>query len=236
MDADIFQWGKVRLHHHPDVFKVGTDAILLGSWSSRHEPPPERILDAGCGSGILSLMLAQVFSKAIITGVDHHVPSFELSKKNFLQSEWSERLTSVYDDYTRMKSDTRYDLIVCNPPFFKDQLLPPDGINRTAKHFPGTEVPIMSAFASFISKDGAIRMIVPYDVAHQWIAAANHNRLYVKNRVNVKSVLKDQQPVRSLLCFSKKIMRPLLDALVIREEQGEFTDAYKNFVSIPAVK
>ena len=38
--------------------KVGTDGVLLGAWA-RLEPTHRRIIDVGCGTGLIALMAAQ---------------------------------------------------------------------------------------------------------------------------------------------------------------------------------
>jgi tRNA1Val (adenine37-N6)-methyltransferase len=39
--------------------KIGTDGVLIGAWSSA--PDPKKILDVGCGTGLIALQLAQRF-------------------------------------------------------------------------------------------------------------------------------------------------------------------------------
>jgi tRNA1Val (adenine37-N6)-methyltransferase len=40
------------------AMKIGTDAVLLGAWTSL-DLKPKSILDIGAGTGILALMMAQ---------------------------------------------------------------------------------------------------------------------------------------------------------------------------------
>ena len=54
--------------------KVGTDALILGSWAGEwmvgQGRSPKRILDVGTGSGILALMVAQRFPDAIVHAIE----------------------------------------------------------------------------------------------------------------------------------------------------------------------
>ena len=72
--------------------KVGTDAVLLGSWVD-----PEfskQILDVGTGTGLIALMLAQK-SMAQIDAVDIDEAAFQQARENSLQAparkRWSNR-------------------------------------------------------------------------------------------------------------------------------------------------
>ena len=53
-----FQCKQFYIGHQHCAMKVGNDALLLGSWTS--VPASGDCLDIGCGSGVLSLMLANL--------------------------------------------------------------------------------------------------------------------------------------------------------------------------------
>ena len=53
----VFQFKKFSIEQKKSAMKVGTDGVLLGSWVSCKES--DFILDIGCGTGLISLMLAQ---------------------------------------------------------------------------------------------------------------------------------------------------------------------------------
>lgn len=48
--------------------KVGTDGVLLGAWANVREA--DRILDVGCGCGLIALMAAQRNRAAQVVGVE----------------------------------------------------------------------------------------------------------------------------------------------------------------------
>ena len=81
--------------------KVCTDACLFGAWVAK-QPSIETahsILDIGTGTGLLSLILAQVTDKnnTKITAVEIEVQAAAEASSNFNISKWSERLMLVND-------------------------------------------------------------------------------------------------------------------------------------------
>ena len=76
----VFNCKQFQVKQAKSVFKITTDATLLGALagnSMNHEPL--RILEIGCGTGIISLMLAQRFPKAQIEAIDINLDAVHLS-------------------------------------------------------------------------------------------------------------------------------------------------------------
>lgn len=85
-----FRFQKFEILQSKDVFRVGTDGVLLGSLST--VSGAENVLEVGCGTGLISLMIAQRNSAAKILAIDITEKAVELSKHNFENSPFSERL------------------------------------------------------------------------------------------------------------------------------------------------
>lgn len=67
MANPYFQFKQFTVWHDKCAMKVGTDGVLLGAWTSVENT--RSILDVGCGTGLISLMLAQR-CQAIIDALD----------------------------------------------------------------------------------------------------------------------------------------------------------------------
>ncbi len=79
---------------------------------------PRRILDMGCGSGILSIAAALVLPKTdAILGVDIHAESVRVSIAHAAANQVSERITYVHGDgfhASEVSRDAPFDLVLAN--------------------------------------------------------------------------------------------------------------------------
>jgi tRNA1Val (adenine37-N6)-methyltransferase len=113
-----FRFQQFSIQQSKNVFRVGTDGVLLGALCSLSSP--KNILEVGTGSGLISLMLAQRESSAKILAIDINSEAIELAGINFRNSPFSDRLKTKFQDFKNFESDEKFDLIVCNPPFFEE--------------------------------------------------------------------------------------------------------------------
>ena len=101
--------------------KIGTDAVLLGAWSSLKNNPFS-VLDIGSGTGVLSLMLAQRSNSEIIDALEIDANAYEQCVENFENSPWSDRLFCYHASLQEFvdEIEENYDLIISNPPFYSE--------------------------------------------------------------------------------------------------------------------
>ncbi|MCF8407135.1 MAG: methyltransferase, partial [Chitinophagaceae bacterium] len=101
MANPFFQCKEFIVHQQHTSMKVCTDACLFGAWVAK-QPSLETahsIVDIGTGTGLLSLILAQVTHKnnTKITAVEIESQAAAEASSNFNLSKWSERLMLVND-------------------------------------------------------------------------------------------------------------------------------------------
>ena len=91
-------------------------ADRLAPWIDR----PSRVrnaLDMCTGSGCLAILLALAFPRATVDAVDLSPGALAVARRNRLAYRLQERMRLVRSDLYAALGDTRYDLIVSNPPY-----------------------------------------------------------------------------------------------------------------------
>jgi len=138
--------------------KVGTDGVLLGAWAKGGQ----RILDAGTGTGVIALMMAQRYPEALVTAIDIDEGAVRQAQQNVAQSPFSGRVEVLRE--TMQEHDGEYDAIISNPPFFIDSLAAPDEQRNMARHTQTlTYAELMQAAYRLLSDDGELSVVVPFD-------------------------------------------------------------------------
>ena len=76
------------------------------------------VLEVGCGSGVLGLLLKRDFPKISLSLLDILEANVNLAAENASQNGLEAEFITA--DFAKFKSEKRYDLIVSNPPFYHD--------------------------------------------------------------------------------------------------------------------
>ena len=205
--------------------KVGTDGVLLGAWAANNMP--KHILDVGVGTGLISLMLAQRFPDASIVGIDIDDASINQAKENVDLSSFRHQIRIAKQDFNNIDTfSNKYDLIVSNPPFYKENTLSGVKARDAARHT--TSLPfeklIENAF-QLLSEEGLFAVIIPYGEASSFISMCALNKLYLQRRLDVRS--SERKPYkRTLLEFCKTIRPVEADTLTLQDAQNNRTANY----------
>lgn len=158
----IFRFRQFSIDQQHCAMKVGTDGVLLGAWAGRKAPA--RILDIGTGTGLVSCMLAQRFPAAEVHAIDIDEHAFEQALINSAASPFGKRVQVFHASLQEWAKAGwhRYDLIVCNPPYFKNGWPVEDPLRKKARDaafLPLEE--IFSRTCDLITPDGKLALILP---------------------------------------------------------------------------
>ena len=163
----IFRFKQFSLSNRLSAMKVGTDGVLLGGWAQLPADSPEgRVLDVGCGTGVVALMLAQRYPEATVRCIDINADAVAECAGNIAASPFSGRVEVSQADFLTLASDEAlsgaYDLIVSNPPFFTERLHSPDADRATARHDDTLPLrALLSVSAKLLRSGGMFAMVFP---------------------------------------------------------------------------
>jgi tRNA1Val (adenine37-N6)-methyltransferase len=180
-----FKFKQFTIHQEHAGMKVGTDSVLLGSWLEHDNP--RFILDIGCGTGLLALMMAQRFVDAQILAIEIDPESLVDAKSNFTNSSWNDRLDLIEGDVSKNIFDYKFDLIVTNPPYFPVDTRSPEqkrALARSGVNF--SFLKWLEISKDLLKKDGTISFVLPYT---EWLLLKNKVKkigMHVLRQCNVR--------------------------------------------------
>ncbi len=219
MSAD-FQFKSFAVSQQNAAFKVGTDACLLGAWVNL--TGIHKVLELGAGTGLLSLMLAQR-SNAQITALEIHEKSAKDARENFQKSPWSDRLELIHSDARTFDTDAHFDLIISNPPFFRNAIQAKNEHRSRARH--QTELSfedILQLGDKFLNKSARLALIIPvseYPILNELL---EERGLSVLRMAEVRPV-PHKNPHRLLLEISRAQTEKTSEEFVIELERGQYS-------------
>jgi tRNA1Val (adenine37-N6)-methyltransferase len=227
MSNNHFIFKQFTINQGKSAFKVGTDGVLLGA--SADTGGAKNILDIGAGTGLISLMLAQRCN-AEITAIEPDYESYLQTSENVSRSPWPERIKVIHTSLQNLDQNSgRFDMIVTNPPFFKDSLTNPDPRKSAARHAEYLSAEeILQGTLKFMKEDGNLQLILPYVEGNIFIAEAHKYGFYCNSIIKIKPV-PSAEIRRLILKFSRVQKKPAESFLTIEHgKRHEFTEEYKN--------
>lgn len=102
------------------MFNFSLDSVLLPNFITINKKI-KKILDIGCGNAPIPLILSTKTDAKII-GVEIQKEVSELAKKSIKINKLENQITILNEDINNLKDNfetEQFDLITCNPPFFK---------------------------------------------------------------------------------------------------------------------
>ena len=227
MPNNIFHFKQFRIKQEKCAMKVGTDAVLLGSWVQTRES--KNILDIGTGTGIIALMLAQK-SEAFIHALDIDRYAVEQAIENVAESPFKNNIFIYHKSLQSFADEVsfKYDLIVSNPPYFVDSSKAPDQTRNFARHTDELSYDdLLIGVNKLLQPQGKFCLILPIKEGQLFIDKALAAGLYCNKITRVKTRKDKEEPKRLLLCLSYSEMTLEEDLLVIEEEdRHQYTPEY----------
>lgn len=195
------------IYQDDNEFKYTTDALILSSFVKASN----RIIDLGCGNGILSLRLAERFNEIHAIDINSNVLSIfkESIKVNKLEDKIKIKKRNIFD----LKDDfeTNYfDAVVFNPPYYNYENIKFNNI--AAKHFFDIEESL--SIINYLLKNSAyLYIIYPSYRLAELIYKINVAGLKVKHIINIRGNTKKEAK----------------NSIIIARKQANFGNDFRDF-------
>lgn len=223
---DYFGFKHFTIRHDRCAMKVGTDGVLLGAWADVAHA--RRILDVGCGSGLVSIMAAQR-SEGDVVGVEIDDEAAGQAAENAAASPFSGRIEIVSEDIRIFQRQVLFDCVVSNPPFFVESTASPDFRRAVARHTNSLSYEVLiENVLRLMAPDASFQLIIPFANARAFKAMCTLRGLSLVRQTDVATKA-GVIPKRTLLHFVKNITAtvPVFDTLTLFDENGKKTERYE---------
>lgn len=216
-----FVFKKFSIQQSKQVFRVGTDAVLLGALASVANA--KKVLEVGTGTGLISLMLAQRNLEAIFFGIDINQEAVEITRQNFENSIFNLRLKNQFQDFKTFQSSEKYDFIVSNPPYFEESSSGKDKIARQTVELNFSQLIYKSS--QFLSENGVFSVILPSEVGAYFIEIAKENKLFLKRKINIFGI--ENSKIKRLILEFSFTEKPFEQSdFIIEKSPRQYSDQY----------
>lgn len=165
--------------------KVGVDGVTLGAWAD--VAVAKNVLDVGCGSGLISLMVAQRCN-AQITAIDIDNQSIIRTAENADNSPWEDRIEIQHISFQNFADVTseKFDVIISNPPFFNNSLKNPSESRTTARHTDSlSHEDLLMCSRKLLHPDGKLCLILPVEEGNACIETGKEIGLFCSKKVSI---------------------------------------------------
>lgn len=245
----MFRFRQFSVDDSSCAMKVGTDGVLLGSLcpiinsvstgkKEYYDASPAynyNVLDLGCGSGVVALMIAQRSDCANVWGIEIDSDAAVQAKENVSRCFWKDRIEIVCGDARTFPFNKTFDLIVCNPPFYKvngGQSSGKASRDKARRSDTLTFLDVITLAARLLNDGGRLCVIIPNASSEDFIYSSWLHSLQLEHHILIRT--KATKPFsRSILTFVNQsaTLTPRKRELILLDDNSLPTAAYRTIVA-----
>lgn len=221
----VFRFQQFDIIQDEVVFRVGTDAVLLGVLANPKDA--KTALEVGTGTGVISLMLAQRFPELQILALDINEKAVEIAQSNFNASPFSNRLKSQQADFKNFDVAEKVDFVFSNPPYFEVNDSSKDVLARQKIELGFGD--LIKTSNTILSESGVLAVIIPAQDENDFITFCEKENLHLKRKVSIRGI-EGGEVRRVILSFSKsEVDRCIAEEFVVEKSPRQYSDQYLEF-------
>lgn len=221
MSNHYFQFKEFKVEQDKCAMKVCTDSCIFGAWITINNSV-KNILDIGTGTGLLSLMLAQKHN-AKIDSIEIDENAFLQAKINFENSTWKHKLNAILGNVTTFNFDMQYDFIVCNPPFYQNEMASINTEEKIAKHSLHLSLSsLILSIKKLLKTNGKSAILLPYYRKNEFELLAEQHQFFLEKTIIIKQT-NTHDYFRYAAIFSKQKNEKIIEETLAIKTNNEYT-------------
>ncbi|MFN0200739.1 MAG: tRNA1(Val) (adenine(37)-N6)-methyltransferase [Bacteroidia bacterium] len=184
--------------------KISSVACVFGAWADIKNS--QNLLDIGTGTGLLALMSAQRAEKAHITALEIEEDAATQAQENVEDSPFYLRIEVIQADITQWFEGkvAQFDTIICNPPFFENQVQSVDKQRSMARHQQSFSPKKLLAIAwQLLQAQGKFFLLLAADTLTNYENQLAENSFFLKEKCLVYDNPASEKPFCVMLSLQK---------------------------------
>lgn len=178
---DLFDYD-LYIYQNKDYFKFSLDSILLAEFVK--SKPNQKVLDMCTGNCPVPLILRTKNNDLEIDCVEIQPEIIDLARKSIEVNKQEDKINLIEGNVKDVKINKKYDIITCNPPYFKvdgTSLTNENEIKKIARHeVTITLKEIIDTAAKNLNENGIFYMVHRSDRLIDVINCLNENKLGIR--------------------------------------------------------
>ena len=182
-DDTLFS-GALICRQHRDGYRFSVDAVLAAHFAV--PKPGQRVLDLGCGCGVIGLILAHRQPQIAVSSLEMQADLAALAEENGNINGFGDRFQVIRGDVrtiVRLLAPESFDLVICNPPYRKKdsgRINQGDQAALARHELSGEIVDFVHAAAFAVKNRGKVVFVYPARRSNTLLAALHEQRLTPK--------------------------------------------------------
>ena len=227
MSNSYFQFKHFRVEQARAAMKVTTDSCLFGAWAAKKIGELQNIrsvIDAGTGTGLLSLMIAQKNPDLLIDAIEIDSDAVSEAHDNVQRSQYSDRIKVRQADI-RTVSAEKHDVFISNPPFFENDLQSGNIKRNAALH--ATELSLhelVECIHRVLNTGGHFFLLLAHRRMQEFENMVQHSKLKIIECVIVRQSV-NHKPFRTIIhgSLTGKAIRRLESEIFIVDADKKYS-------------
>lgn len=229
MRSAPFHFKHFSIAQEGSAHKVGTDGVLLGAWVNV-TITDTRMLDIGTGTGLIALMLAQrSTAQAQIDALDIGEKEVKEARQNITRSPWPQKITVYEGAVQNFNPGHLYDLVVSNPPYYVNSLVPPHQGRSVSRHT--HQLPfgaLLARAGQLLSPKGRFATILPYATGLHFLKMSSAQGLYAVRKTTFRA--RTHKPPERLLMELSRSPGPIAEEneIILYSAGNDWSEEYRH--------